>query len=82
MWKPDDGRCQWRTDDGGICGSRHQVEFHHKQDRARGGLGSEENVILLCHTHHHYATDIAWGGEFIDQFRKRPPPRTPEESQL
>src|SRR5262249_39412382 len=36
VWKRDRGCCQWRTADGGICGSTHQVEFHHKQDRSKG----------------------------------------------
>jgi hypothetical protein len=30
VWKRDEGKCQWRTADGQICGSTHQIEFHHR----------------------------------------------------
>ena len=72
VWKRDRGCCQWRTEDGGICGSAHRVQFHHRQDRAKGGLGSPENVVLLCQTHHLLATEIAWGEELVSQFRRGP----------
>ena len=79
--KRDEGKCQWRSEDGGICGSTYRVEFHHKQDRAKGGEGTPENVILLCEKHHMLATEIAWGEEYIDRFRKRPREQAPEELQ-
>ena len=68
--KRDGGTCQWRSDDGGICGSTYRVEFHHKQDRAKGGEGTPENIIQLCEKHHLLATEIAWGEERIERFRK------------
>ena len=77
----DQGKCQWRSDDGGICGSTHRVEFHHKQDRARGGEGTPENVIQLCEKHHLLATEIAWGAEHIERFRKRPREKAADERQ-
>ena len=78
----DEGKCQWRSEDGGICGSTYRIEFHHKQDRAKGGEGTPENVILLCEKHHLLATEIAWGDDYIGQFRKRPRARqAPEELQ-
>src|SRR5262245_49583558 len=45
VMKRDRGQCQWRTDDGNVCGSTHQIEFHHRQDRAKGGLGTPENIL-------------------------------------
>ena len=77
----DGGKCQWRCEDGGICGSTYRVEFHHKQDRAKGGEGTPENVIQLCEKHHLLATEIAWGEERIEPFRKRPRQQAPEELQ-
>ena len=77
----DQGKCQWRSDDGGICGSTYRIEFHHKQDRARGGEGTPENVIQLCEKHHLLATEIAWGEERIERFRKRPREKAADERQ-
>jgi hypothetical protein len=79
--KRDQGKCQWRSDDGGICGSTYRVQFHHKQDRAKGGEGTPENIILLCQKHNLLAAEIAWGEEHIDRFRKRPREQAPEELQ-
>ena len=66
VWKRDCGCCQWRAADGGICGSTQQVEFHHRQDRAKGGLGSVANVMLLCRVHNQYAAEISYGEEYMN----------------
>jgi hypothetical protein len=79
--KRDSGRCQWRSEDGGICGSTYRVEFHHIQDRAKGGEGTPENIIQLCEKHHLFATEIAWGADKIEQFRKRPREKAADERQ-
>ena len=79
--KRDQGMCQWHSDDGGICGSTHRVQFHHRQDRGKGGEGTPENIILLCQKHNLLAAEISWGEERIDRFRKRPREQAPEELQ-
>ena len=75
VWKRDHGKCQWRTADGHICGSTHQVEFHHRQDRAKGGLGSVENVMLVCRIHNQYAAEISYGEEYMNAIRRAQSPR-------
>jgi len=80
--KRDQGKCQWRSEDGGICGSTYRVEFHHKQDRAKGGLGTPDNIIQLCEKHHLLATEIAWGEERIAKYRKKPSATEDLQSQL
>ena len=82
--KRDQGKCQWRSEDGGICGSTHRVQFHHIQDRGKGGEGTPENIIMLCQKHNLLAAEIAWGEGHIDQFRKRPREKATEtlQSQL
>ena len=77
----DQGRCQWRSEDAGICGSPHRVQFHHIQDRGKGGEGTPENVIQLCRKHNLLAAEIAWGEEYIDRFRKRPREQAREDLQ-
>jgi hypothetical protein len=79
--KRDGGKCQWRSEDGGICGSTHRVQFHHVQDRGKGGEGTPENIIQLCQKHNLLAAEIAWGEEHIDRFRKRPRDQAPQELQ-
>src|SRR5262249_52852608 len=81
VWKRDEGRCQWRTADGQICGSTHQVEFHHRQDRSKGGLGSVENIMLLCKVHNQYAAELSHGEERMNEIREaRRSRRRPETS--
>src|SRR5262249_13114684 len=80
--KRDQGRCQWRSEDGGICGSTYRVEFHHKQDRAKGGLGTPDNIIQLCERHHLLATEIAWGEEHLAKYRRQPSAPEDLQSQL
>ena len=79
--KRDQGKCQWRSEDGGICSSTNRIQFHHKQDRGKGGQGTPDNVILLCQKHNLLAAEISWGEEYMDRFRKRPREQAPEELQ-
>jgi len=46
VWLRDGGRCQWRLDSGGICGSTLRVELDHVVPRARGGPSTVENTRL------------------------------------
>ena len=80
--KRDQGKCQWPSEDGGICGSSYRVQFHHKQDRGKGGIGSPENVILLCQKHNLLAAEISWGEEHMAKFRKQPSAPEDLQSQL
>jgi len=70
VWQRDQGRCQWPTQDGGICGSRVRVEFHHVIDRGKGGPSTEDNLILACAVHNQHAADQTWGREFMEKFRR------------
>ena len=80
--KRDQGKCQWRSEDGGICGSTYRVQFHHKQDRGKGGLGTPGNVILLCQKHNLLAAEISWGEEQMTKFQKQPSATEDVQSQL
>jgi len=68
----DDGRCQWPSEDGGICGSTYRVQFHHKQDRGGGGAVTPENVIQLCEKHNLLAAEMSWGEQHMAKFRRQP----------
>ena len=69
VWTRDGGKCQWPSSDGSVCGSTTRVEFHHIQDRGKGGEHSAENLMLLCDTHNQYAADLSWGEEHMAKFR-------------
>jgi hypothetical protein len=77
VWKRDQGKRQWRSADGNICGSTYRAQLHHKQDRAKGGLGSPDNVIVLCQTHNLLAAEIAWGEPYMRSFQRRLDMHTP-----
>jgi hypothetical protein len=54
----DGWRCQ-------CCGTRSNLEVHHKEFRSRGGDDSEQNLITLCVTCHSLLHCCAPHGEFM-----------------
>jgi 5-methylcytosine-specific restriction endonuclease McrA len=72
VWKRDDGRCQWRTADGGVCGSTHQVELDHVVPRARGGASTVDNLRCLCRWHNDRHAREVYGDEWMDQCTPKP----------
>jgi hypothetical protein len=67
----DEGRCQWGTADGGICGSTHRVELDHVLPVARGGRSTVANLRILCGFHNDLAAREAYGDCWMDQFTRR-----------
>ena len=70
VWQRDQGRCQWPTKDGGICGSTRRIQFHHLVDRARGGPHTVENIMLACQVHNQHAADLVWGRAWMEKCRR------------
>jgi len=71
VWARDGGRCQWRLESGGTCGSTHRVQFDHIVARALGGPSTIENVRVLCATHNDLAARQAFGDAWMDRFTHR-----------
>lgn len=71
VWKRDGGRCQWRLDSGGICGSTLRLEFDHVVPLGQGGSSTVENVRVLCRVHNHLAARRAYGNDWMERFTKR-----------
>jgi hypothetical protein len=44
----------------GSCRKRGFVDIHHIQPRGQGGGHEEDNLILLCPTHHHLVHESGW----------------------
>jgi HNH endonuclease len=70
VWERDGGRCQWKVDSGGVCGSTHQVEIDHVVPRARGGTSTVSTCRLLCRRHNDLAARQIFGDAWMDRFTR------------
>jgi hypothetical protein len=68
VWARDEGRCQWRLDSGGICGSTLRLEIDHVPPLARGGASTLEGCRLLCRFHNQLAARQVYGDDWMDRF--------------
>ncbi len=73
VWERDGGRCQWKLDGGGICGSTHRIELDHVVARGRGGASTVENVRLLCRVHNDLAARLVYGDACMDRYTRGRP---------
>jgi hypothetical protein len=71
VWLRDGGRCQFRLENGGICGSTHQLELDHVRPRALGGPSTIENIRLACRPHNGLAARQVFGDAWMDRFTRR-----------
>jgi hypothetical protein len=76
IWTRDQGKCQWPTHDGGICGSNCRVETDHAaKPFAKGGrILKPEDGRLLCKFHQDVSARQVYGDEVMDHYTK---PRDP-----
>jgi hypothetical protein len=77
VWGRDGGRCQFKLDNGEICGSTYQVELDHIQPRARGGPSTVDNVRCACRPHNQLAARQLFGDALIERCIRRSRPRAP-----
>jgi hypothetical protein len=68
VWARDEGRCQWKIESGGVCGSAHRLELDHIVPVARGGPSSAANLRILCGAHNRLAARRVFGERYIEQF--------------
>jgi 5-methylcytosine-specific restriction endonuclease McrA len=73
VWERDGGRCQWKLDGGGTCGSTHRIELDHVVARGRGGASTVENVRLLCRVHNDLAARLVYGDACMDRYTRGRP---------
>ena len=66
----DDGKCQWPTAGGGVCGSRHRVELDHIIPVGRGGRSTVSNLRVACAFHNDLAARQVYGNEWMDRFTR------------
>src|SRR5215831_14680089 len=70
VWSRDQGRCQEPHASGGICGSTHRVEFHHRKEHERGAPATSSNLTLRCQFHNFRAAEHSYGEQFMHRFRR------------
>jgi hypothetical protein len=68
VWARDEGKCQWRLDSGGICGSTLRLEIDHIRPLARGGRSTVDNCRLACRFHNQLAARQVYGDDWMDRF--------------
>lgn len=71
VFERDEGRCTYVDERGHRCGSRWQVEFHHRVPYARGGTDDPGNITLRCRAHNQYDAELEYGVAFMQTQRRR-----------
>jgi hypothetical protein len=71
VWIRDAGRCQFKLENGEVCGSTVRLEFDHIRPRALGGPSTVENVRLVCRPHNGLAARRVFGDAWMDRFTRR-----------
>jgi hypothetical protein len=79
IWQRDDGKCQWKLEAGGICGSTCRVELDHIEPFAKGGrILKPEEGRLLCKHHQDVSARQVYGDEVMDRYTRPKAPRARE----
>jgi 5-methylcytosine-specific restriction endonuclease McrA len=65
VWKRDQGRCTFVSEDGHRCAERRFIQFDHVHEVARGGEATVDGVRLLCHAHNQLAAERTFGADFM-----------------
>jgi hypothetical protein len=72
VWARDEGKCQFRLDSGGICGSTLRLEIDHIRPLARGGQSTVANCRLACRFHNQLAARQVYGDDWMSRFTRGP----------
>ena len=72
VFRRDDGRCQFETADGVVCGSRKFTQIDHMLPRALGGSNDVENLRVLCRSHNLLMAEQVFGAAKMASYRKAP----------
>ena len=72
IWERDQGKCQWPTHDGGVCGSTCRVETDHAaKPFAKGGrILKPEEGRLLCDFHQDVSAREVYGDDLMNNYTK------------
>jgi hypothetical protein len=65
VFERDGEQCAYVDADGNRCSGRAFLELEHRDPRARGGPGTEENTCVYCRAHNQWAAEQQFGQEFV-----------------
>ena len=68
--KRDQGMCQWKLADGGVCGATVRLEVDHVVPRGKGGPSTVDNCRILCRPHNLEAARRVYGDAVMDLFAR------------
>jgi 5-methylcytosine-specific restriction endonuclease McrA len=68
VWARDGGRCQFRLENGELCGSTHRLQFDHLHPVALGGESTVTNLRLACAAHNLLAARRVFGDRLMDRY--------------
>jgi hypothetical protein len=68
VWVRDGGRCQFRLENGELCGSTHRLQFDHVRPVALGGESTVGNLRLACAAHNLLAARRILGDALMDRY--------------
>jgi hypothetical protein len=68
VWLRDGGRCQFRMENGELCGSTHRLQYDHVRPVALGGKSTTSNIRLACAPHNLLAARRVFGDAFMDRY--------------
>jgi hypothetical protein len=68
VWLRDGGRCQFRLENGELCGSTHRLQFDHLHPVALGGKSTVGNLRLACSAHNLLAARRVFGDALMDRY--------------
>jgi hypothetical protein len=71
VWRRDQGRCQWPTEGGGICGSTFQPELDHVDGFQPGKPITAKELRVCCNPHNQEHARQVYGDAYMAQFRRR-----------
>ena len=70
VWARDAGSCSFVGRGGHRCGSRHQLEFHHRVAFALGGASTVDGLTLHCRRHNAHQARLDFGAEHLAKYSR------------
>ena len=70
VWERDGNQCTFVSQAGQRCPARLFLEYDHKDEFARGGEATVENIRLRCRSHNQLEAERTFGAEFVRRKRE------------